>query len=439
MDVLVRIAQLLVSLSLLIVLHEMGHFLMARLFGVRVEKFYLFFDAGFSLFKRKIGDTEYGLGWLPLGGYVKISGMIDESMDREQMKKPAQPWEFRSKKAWQRLLIMLGGVMVNFLLALFIYILVFFRWGEEYVPVERLVDGYMFETEFLDLGLQNGDRILALDGEEVKKWTTIHHDIVVNETQVITVEREGQVQDIHVPEGSSSKLLKLEYVMEPRIPCEISGLAEDGNLAKAGVKVNDRIIGVNNTTINFYDEFKEMTRKQVNTSFDLTILRGADTLTISSATDDNGLFGFSRKIYLDFYETIVVRYTFFQSIPAGINRGFEISGSYLKQLKMLFKPETKAYEELGGFIKIGSIFPTTWDWERFWNMTAFLSIILAIMNVLPIPALDGGHVMFLMFEIITGRKPGDKFLEYAQIVGMVLLLALLLYANLNDIIGLFNR
>jgi regulator of sigma E protease len=439
MDVIVKIAQLLVSLSILIVLHELGHFTLARVFKVRVEKFYLFFDAGFSLFRKKIGDTEYGIGWLPLGGYVKISGMIDESMDREQMKQAPQPYEFRSKKAWQRLLIMLGGVIVNFLLALFIYIIVFFKWGEEYVPVDRMEYGYVFVEEFQELGLQNGDKIMALDGEKVERWVAIHHDIVVNETKVIQVEREGRTMDIQVPEGMTSKLLKLAYTMEPRVPCEVDGLPEDGNMLKAGVELNDRIIGVNGTPILYYDEFVDMTRKEGNTTFDLTMLRGVDTIQVQALTDENGFFGFTRKLYNDFFETVVVKYSILQSIPAGINRGFDITKSYLKQLKMLFKPETKAYEELGGFIKIGSIFPSTWDWERFWNMTAFLSIILAIMNVLPIPALDGGHVMFLLFEIVSGRKPGDKFMEYAQIVGMILLLSLLLYANLNDIIGLFNK
>ena len=245
--------------------------------------------------------------------------------------------------------------------------------------------------------------------------------------------------DLQVPEGMTSKLLKLTYVMEPRVPCEVDGLPEDGNMIKAGMEVNDKIVGVNGAPIHFYDEFVDMTRKEGNTTFDLTVLRGTDTIQVQALTDENGFFGFSRKFYGDFFESVVVKYSIIQSIPAGINRGFDITKSYLKQLKMLFKPETKAYEELGGFIKIGSIFPSTWDWERFWNMTAFLSIILAIMNILPIPALDGGHVMFLLYEIVSGRKPGDKFMEYAQIVGMVLLLSLLLYANLNDIIGLFKN
>jgi regulator of sigma E protease len=438
MDVVIKIAQLLLSLSILIIFHEMGHFLIARMFKVRVEKFFLFFDAGFSLFKRKIGDTVYGIGWLPLGGYVKISGMIDESMDREQMKQPPQPWEFRSKKAWQRLLIMLGGVMVNFVLALLIYILVLFTWGESYVPADRLEYGLQFDKTFIEMGLRNGDKIIALDGEKVIKWGSIHHDIVVNGTKVITVEREGKLMDIHVPDGMTSKLLKVEYAMEPRVTCVVYKL-EEGGLKAAGAREGDRIIGINGTPVTFYNDFMERTAGAKNTKFDLAILRGSDTLQMSVTTNDQGKFGFYNIRHFELFEPEVIKYSFFQSIPAGIKHGVNITKSYLKQLKMLLKPKTKAYEELGGFIKIGSIFPPVWDWQSFWNMTAFLSIILAIMNVLPIPALDGGHVMFTLFEMITGRKPGDKFLEYAQIVGMVLLASLLLYANLNDIIGLFNK
>ena len=438
MDVIIRIAQLLLSLSILIIFHEFGHFLLARLFKVKVEKFFLFFDAGFSLFKKKIGDTVYGIGWLPLGGYVKISGMIDESMDKEQMKRPPQPWEFRSKKAWQRLLIMLGGVMVNFFLALFIYVLVLFAWGESYVPADRLDLGLRFESTFIEMGLRDGDKILALDGEKVVRWTSIHHDIVVNEPEIIQVEREGKLIDIHMPEGMTSRLLKVEYAMEPRLACIIDRL-EAGGLRDAGARKGDQIITLDEQSINFYHEFMEQSAGVKNTTFDLGILRGADTLQMTVTTSDKGKFGFYNTTRFDQFEPVVIKYTFLQSIPAGIKHGVYISRSYLKQLKMLLKPKTRAYEELGGFIKIGSIFPPIWDWQRFWNMTAFLSIILAIMNVLPIPALDGGHVMFTLFEMITGRKPGDKFLEYAQIVGMVLLASLLLYTNLNDVIGLFNK
>ena len=439
MEVLIKIIQFLLSLSILIVLHEMGHFVLARIFKTRVEKFYLFFDPGFSLFKKKIGDTVYGIGWLPLGGYVKISGMIDESMDREQMKKPPQPWEFRSKKAWQRLMIMLGGVFMNFLLAVIIYILVFYTWGERYVPAERLEYGYMVDSTLMDMGLRNGDKILAINGDKVKKWESIHHDIVVNEASTITVEREGKVMDISVPGGSIAELLKAEYPIYPRIPFVVGDLVEGSGAEEAGLKAGDRIIAINSEPVRFYDQFLEKTGGEENTTFHFTLVRNTDTLQLDITTNEEGKFGIYNLSYTEFFEPVVVKYSFLQSIPAGIKRGVDISKSYLKQLKMLFKPETRAYEQLGGFIKIGSFFPSQWNWQNFWNMTAFLSIILAIMNLLPIPALDGGHVMFLLYEIISGRKPGDKFLEYAQIVGMVILLSLLLYANLNDIIGLFNR
>jgi len=439
MEVVIKILQFLLSLSILIVLHEMGHFVLARIFKTRVEKFYLFFDPWFSLFKKKIGDTVYGIGWLPLGGYVKISGMIDESMDREQMKKPPQPWEFRSKKAWQRLMIMLGGVFMNFVLALVIYILVFYTWGESYVPAERLEYGYMVDSTMMEMGLRNGDKILALDGEEVEKWESIHHDIVVNETGTIRIEREGRVMDIRVPDGSIAELLKAEYPIYPRIPFVVGELVAGSGAEEAGLKAGDRIIAINSEPVRFYDQFLEKTGGAPETSFEFTLVRDSDTLLLDVTTNEEGKFGIYNLSYTQFFEPVVVKYSFLQSIPAGIRRGMDITGSYLKQLKMLFKPETRAYEQLGGFIKIGSFFPSQWNWQNFWNMTAFLSIILAIMNLLPIPALDGGHVMFLLYEIISGRKPGDKFLEYAQIVGMVILLSLLLYANLNDIIGLFNR
>jgi len=439
MDVVIRIAQLLLSLSILIILHELGHFLLARLFKVKVEKFFLFFDAGFSLFRKKIGDTVYGIGWLPLGGYVKISGMIDESMDKEQLKQPPQPWEFRSKKAWQRLLIMLGGVMVNFLLAIVIYILVFFAWGESYVPNDRLEFGLRFSEPYHEIGLQDGDRILALDGEPVDKWRSIHHDILVEKTNVITIERDGEVMDLTIPEESIASMLKIQTPMIPVVPCQIGGLAEDGALKAAGAEEGDRIIAVNETPVRFYHQFMEATDGAANTTFQLTLLRDADTLLMDVKTSDQGMFGFYNTLYTEFFEPEVIRYSILQSIPAGIRHGVDISRSYVKQLGMLFQPKTKAYEELGGFIKIGSIFPPYWDWNSFWNMTAFLSIILAIMNILPIPALDGGHVMFTLFEMVSGRKPGERFLEYAQVVGMVILASLLLYANLNDIIGLFNK
>jgi len=440
MDILVKAGQFILSLSILIVMHEMGHFLFARLFKTRVEKFYLFFDAGFSLFKRKIGDTVYGIGWLPLGGYVKISGMIDESMDKEQMKQPPQPWEFRSKPAWQRLLIMLGGVSVNFLLAVLIYILVFFTWGEKYVPNANLEYGIMTDSVAMDLGLRNGDKVVALDGNEIKKWESIHHDIIVDDVQVISVNRNGKMIDLEIPEDLTPKLLKAEFPILPRVPFHIYAIKEGSAAESAGLLAGDHVITLDEQPIEFYDEFRTRIAGRANEQVNIGLIREGDTLSFDLSTDAEGKIGFYPLIDDSFFfESVEVKYNLLQSVPAGIKRGYETTRSYLKQLKMLVKPKTKAYEELGGFIKIGSIFPSTWDWQSFWNLTAFLSIILAIMNLLPIPALDGGHVMFLLYEIVTGRKPGDKFLEYAQIVGMVLLLALLLYANLNDIIGLFQK
>jgi len=440
MEILVKAGQFLLSLSILIVLHEMGHFLFAKLFKTRVEKFFLFFDAGFSLFKKKIGETVYGIGWLPLGGYVKISGMIDESMDREQLKQEPQPWEFRSKKPWQRLLIMLGGVSVNFLLALVIYILVFYTWGEKYVPMKNLTNGIMVDSTGLKLGLENGDKVLKVGEEDLVKWEAIAHDIVVNDARTVTVERNGEIKVLTLPDDAIKELLKAQYPILPRVPFEIYGVVEGKSADKAGLKAGDRIFSIDSIPFDFYDEYRSISSTKRNTVINLGVVRDGDTLSIDVQTDSTGKIGIGPVLDdLYWYTPVEVKYSFMESIPAGIRKGVETTKSYLKQLKLLFKPKVKAYESLGGFIKIGSIFPSTWDWKSFWNLTAFLSIILAIMNVLPIPALDGGHVLFLLFEMITGRKPGDRFLEYAQIVGMVILLSILLYANLNDIIGLFNK
>jgi regulator of sigma E protease len=440
----VKLGQFLLSLSILIVLHEMGHFLLAKLFKTRVEKFYLFFDIKFSLFKKKIGDTEYGIGWLPLGGYVKISGMIDESMDKEQMSKPPQPWEFRSKKAWQRLLIMLGGVMVNFLLALVIYILVFFTWGEKYVPNANLQYGVMVDSMAMEMGFQNGDKVLMLDDKEVTRWENIPGDIWLNEVQVVTVERNGELVKFGVDDEFLPKLSKGSIMIIPRIPFEVNEMVLEQPAHIAGVQLGDRLVGLNGQDISFWDEFLDGMKGLAGQDITVTTLRDGKKYDYDMTVADNGLIGVSPRsdttFLFDIYDEIELRYNFFESIPAGIKKGYETSSKYLKSLQKLFQPKKyEAHKSLGGFITIGNIFPSTWNWQSFWNLTAFLSIMLAIMNLLPIPALDGGHVMFLLYEIISGRKPGDKFMEYAQIVGMVLLLALLLYANLNDVIGLFNK
>ncbi|MBL7110340.1 MAG: RIP metalloprotease RseP [Bacteroidales bacterium] len=440
MKILIQASQFLLSLSILVFLHELGHFVFARIFKVRVEKFYIFFNPWFSLFKKKVGDTEYGIGWLPLGGYVKISGMIDESMDKEQMKKPPQPWEFRSKPGWQRLFIMVGGVLVNFLLALFLYATSLYIWGEQYLPNQNARYGIMCDTLALSMGLQNGDKIVSLDGHEVERFHQVVHDIIINKTQVIQVERDGRLVDVTVPDEIIAPLIKSTGFIETRIPFIAGDFPKESGARDAGIRKEDQMIGVNDTSLMFFDEYQAILAKYKNQPVDIHVVRGEEKLTFPVNVSEEGKVGIYPVVnYSRFFEMEKIEYTFLSSIPAGISKGISNMVSYLKQLKLLFRPKTKAYESLGGFIKIGSFFPDEWDWQRFWNLTALLSIILAIMNILPIPALDGGHVMFLLYEIVSGRKPGDKFLEYAQITGMILLLALLLYANGNDVIQLFRK
>lgn len=441
MVILVKAGQFLLSLSILIILHEMGHFVFAKMFKTRVEKFYLFFNPWFALFKKKIGETEYGIGWLPLGGYVKISGMIDESMDKEQLKLPPQPYEFRSKPTWQRLLIMIGGVLVNFIFALIIYAGTLYTWGETVLPVKNMKYGIMVDSTGMEMGLRNGDKILSIDGNEVDNYRSIVHDIVVNEAKTVQIERGGRQMEIVLPENTIQKLIKTkELVIVPRFPFYIGEFDKDSLAYKAGIRLNDRVIGLNGVPVEYFDEFKTNIAKYKNEDVEISLIRNnSDTVNVIAKVSDKSTIGVYNKDITDYLDFEEKRYTFLESIPAGIHKGIYMIDSYLKQLKLLFKPETKAYEEIGGFITIGRIFPSEWRWEAFWNMTAFLSIILAIMNILPIPALDGGHVAFLLYEIVTGRKPGDKFLEYAQVVGMIILLSLLVYANGNDIIGLFKK
>lgn len=439
MEILVKVGQFLLSLSILVILHEMGHFLFAKLFGTRVEKFYLFFNPWFSLFKVKHGETEYGVGWLPLGGYVKISGMIDESMDKEQMKQPPQPFEFRSKPAWQRLLIMVGGVLVNFVLALLIYSAILFTWGDEYLPTKSLKYGVACDSLAIELGFRNGDKILTVSGQEIENFQQISHDILLNENREVVVLRGSDTVKVNVSEDKLSRLVKNPIIFIPRFPFIVDELKENDVAEKAGLKKGDKLVAINNEPKQFFDEFKKSITENKNKTVTLSVQRDTQIVEIPVNVPETGIIGVVPVTDLkQFFEINKREYSFAQSIPAGIKRGLTTIRSYLKQLKLIFSPETKAYESLGGFITIGKIFPSTWDWQAFWGLTAFLSIILAIMNILPIPALDGGHVLFLFYEIITGRKPGDKFMEYAQITGMIILLALLLYANANDVIRLFK-
>ncbi|MBN1340209.1 MAG: RIP metalloprotease RseP [Bacteroidales bacterium] len=441
MEVLIKILQFLMSLSILVIIHEFGHFIAAKVFKTRVEKFYLFFNPWFSLFKYNFRGTEYGMGWLPLGGYVKISGMIDESMDKEQMKKPPQPWEFRTKPAWQRLIIMLGGVTMNVLLAIFIYIGMLFIWGEQYLPTENVKFGITVDSLGMDLGLRNGDNIISIDGEKIENFNKIPEKLILDEATSIQVIRNGEPVDVKVPQGFLSRLVKQRNpgFISIRFPFEVEKFTPNSPAKEAGMQKGDKIIGLNEFSISYFDEFRSQIPKFKNQAVDITVVRESDTLLINIPVPEEGLIGVYPYSDLDHYfELREKNYSLIEAIPAGVARTYSGIGSYLKQLRLIFSPEVKAYESVGGFITIGNIFPAEWDWQSFWTLTAFLSIMLAILNVLPIPALDGGHVLFLAYEIITRRKPSDKFLEYAQITGMIILFALLIFANANDIIRLFN-
>ncbi len=436
MEILIKAGQLILSLSILVLFHELGHFAFAKLFKTRVEKFYLFFNPWFSLFKIKRGDTEYGIGWLPLGGYVKISGMIDESMDKEQLDKEPEPWEFRSKPAIQRLLIMLGGVLVNFLLAIFIYIFILFYWGDEYLPTENVKYGIMTDSIGESIGLKNGDKIISVNNKDVTNFRKIIPEILLSDNKTIQIDRNGTKKELLVSDSMVAKIIKHRYpFIEVRIPFIVNGFTKNSVAEKAGLKKGDKIIALNGKEIHFFDEFKYRLPDYINKEIVITVDRNGKELDIAIVVPKEGLIGVAPLGKLDeFFELRKVNYSFFQAIPAGISKGYNEVGDYLRQFRLLFTPETEAYKNIGGFIAIGNIFPSTWNWYAFWTMTALLSIMLGVINILPIPALDGGHAMFLFYEIISGRKPSDKFMEYAQITGMVILLSLVLYANGNDIL-----
>jgi regulator of sigma E protease len=443
MTVLIKILQFLLSLSIIVIVHEFGHFLFAKLFKTRVEKFYLFFDPWFSLFKKKIGETEYGIGWLPLGGYVKISGMIDESMDKEQMKQPPQPWEFRSKPAGQRLLIMTAGVIFNFISALIIYVGVLYAWGETYLPTANVKYGIVTDSAGYSIGLRNGDMIVSVDNVKIENFNEIAADIILNDRETIQVERNGEIISLPIPVEFIARMLKGEGRLEPRTPFRpyvVSGFAKESPAKLAGVVEGDEFTGIDGNDFQWFDEFQAYLSRNRDKEVTVNAIRDGNRVDIPVVLTENGTLGVgSSRTYAQIFELKTVNYGFLASIPAGITKGFKTIGDYVKQFRVIFSKHTKAYESLGGFINIGSIFPGVWDWQSFWNLTALLSIILAVMNILPIPALDGGHVMFLLYEVITGRKPSDKFLEYAQITGMLILLGLLILANGNDIMRLIRN
>ncbi len=440
MEILIKAAQLLLSLSILVIFHEFGHFIAAKIFKTRVEKFYLFFNPWFSLLKFKKGETEYGVGWLPLGGYVKISGMIDESMDKEQMGQPPQPYEFRSKPSWQRLIIMVGGVTVNILLAIAIYIGLLWVWGEQYLPTSEVKYGIVADSVAEQMGLRDGDRILTIDNEYVEDFYKIPGKIILDNAKTIQVIRDEKPYTVNIPDGFIARLLKHQSTefINPRVPFIIDKFTKDSPAEKAGLQPGDRVIGINDSILPYFDQYKDVLDSHAREEISLITLRGADTMHFKVQLDETAKIGAFLIHPNKIFKIKEHEYTLISAIPAGFKRTWKQMGSYMKQLKLLFLPEVKAYESVGGFISIGNIFPAQWDWLSFWSLTAFLSIMLGILNLLPIPALDGGHVLFLLYEIVTGRKPSDKFLEYAQIVGMVLLFGLLILANGNDVVKLFR-
>ena len=440
MEIIIKLSQFLLSLSLLIILHELGHFIPAKLFKTRVEKFYLFFDVKFSLLKKKIGETEYGIGWLPLGGYVKISGMIDESMDKDQMAQPQQPWEFRSKPAWQRLIILLGGVTVNFILAFIIYIGMAFAYGDTYIANEDLKDGLLIENPaMIKAGFKTGDKILAVDGTSIVKFDNeINMKIVMGKE--VLIERNGTEQTIKMPKDFIDQLTKYEKspVVSIRMPFVIGAVTEEST--NKALQSKDIILSLNGQKTKYFDEAKTILDQNKGKTIPAVVLRDQKETVVQLVVNNEGKLGvqlgglgMDSLEKLGYYKVSTQKYGFLESIPVGIEKGKNQLIGYGKQLKMIFNPDTGAYKQVGGFAAIYNIFPNSWSWEVCWGITALLSIMLGVMNLLPIPALDGGHVMFLLYEIVSGKKPSDKFLENAQMVGFVLLITLLVFANGNDI------
>jgi regulator of sigma E protease len=443
-----KVAQLLLSLSILVILHEFGHYITAKWFKCRVEKFYLFFDPWFSIVKKKIGDTVYGIGWLPLGGYVKIAGMVDESMDKEQLKKPAQPWEFRSKPAWQRLIIMLGGVTVNILLAFIIYAMILFAWGEKKTLNSSLNNGvWVTDSLMHEIGLRNGDKIVSVNDKEVKYFDDLPKKILFSGGSSIKIKRNEKDTIINIPINVIGKLVEKKRAKVPLFLERLPAVAgqfytnDSSNAQKAGLQYLDKIVKIDSIPVSFFDEISTYLAAHKNESVNFTVQRNGNELALPVQVNEDGKTGL--PILTDEqYDSMGVfklekkKYGFFESFPAGVRLTFSQLDSYIEQFKLIFQPSTGAYKGVGGFKAMGGIFNgNQWDWQSFWSITAFFSIVLAFMNLLPIPALDGGHVLFTLIEMITGRKPNEKFLEYAQMAGMIILLALMLYANGNDWFG----
>ena len=487
MGILIKIPQLFLSLSILIIVHELGHFFFARLFKMRVDKFYMFFNAYGTIVKfkkingkwkvkwfsrnekstrKKLDEngievrdkkgrteteliplnelpddnwnkypetTEWGLGWLAIGGYCKISGMIDESMNTEQMKQPAQPWEFRAKPAWQRLFVMIGGVVFNIILAIAIYWGVLFTWGEDYIANRDVKNGISCSPFAKEIGFKNGDKILKLDGDTIEKFDDIQIKLIRNRVKNVEVERNGEKITISIPDTCISGILKDREFISPRMKFIVSDFSQESPAQKAGFAKNDKIIAINSQAVEYFDDVTPLLHENKSKTVDIKILRGNDTLVLPTTISEYGKIGVGLRDAT--LKSTHLSYGFFDALPAGINKGVNGVKDYLKDLGLIFSPKTEAYKSVGSFIAIGNIFPSLWDWEKFWKLTALLSIMLAVINILPIPVLDGGHTMFVLYEMIFRRKPSDKFLEYAQMVGFAILICLMIFAMRNDIVN----
>lgn len=436
-----KTAQFILSFSIIVVLHELGHFIPARLFGARVEKFYLFFNPGFSLWKKKIGDTEYGLGWIPFGGYVKISGMIDESMDKEQMNKAPESYELRSKPAYQRLIVMLGGVIVNVILAIVIFIGIAWFWGDNFLPAKNLSYGIHPTEISKKMGLQDGDIIVGLEQKELKDFFELESKIVLEDAKTIQIKRGDSTLSLAIPTTVAAELSNANnataFVL-PLFPVIVDSIGKSAVMVEGSFQKNDTLLSINGESVKYQHEFIEVKKKYSDSLVTVIAKRGMDTVTVRTLINNKAQLGLFVKLPMQLFKTVHQEYSFAEAIPTGIQRCFTTLDNYVTGIKQIFTGKVNPNDSLGSLISIGNTFPSQWDWERFWTLTAVFSIVLGFMNVLPIPALDGGHALFILFEMITGRKPSDKFMEYAQIAGMVLMFGLMLYALGLDFWRLFK-
>jgi regulator of sigma E protease len=441
METILKIIQVILALSILILVHEFGHYFFARLFKIRVEKFYLFFDPWFSLvkFKPRNSDTEYGIGWLPLGGYCKISGMIDESMDKDAMNEEPKPWEFRSKPAWQRFFVMFGGVFFNFILAILIYSATLFTWGEEYLKNSDAVYGVQCNDLALKIGFQNGDKIISFDDNEVVKFHELQVILARNQATSARVIRNGESVTVNIDPVYLPAILSTPGMFSLRVPFVISAVPDTSVNASAGLLSGDRIVAVDSVDAFIIQDVQEILSQKRGVTVPVRIVRGDETFEKLLNIDNDGKLGIILEGDITrFFNVTTQKYTLAGSVPAGFKKSTATIGNYFKELGLIFSPKTEAYKSVGSFISIGKIFPSSWQWDIFWNITAWLSIMLAVLNLLPIPALDGGHILFVLYEMATGRKPSDKFLEYAQIAGMFVLFGIMFLAFGNDIYRLFK-